>query len=45
MKELAEKMRVTLLFNAPYTPWFNPVETLFAELKRHVSNAKTTLTK
>lgn len=30
----ARRMKVNVLFSAEYSPWLNPVESLFAHLKR-----------
>ena len=32
--ETARSMQVNVLFNAEYSPWLNPVESLFGHLKR-----------
>ena len=34
--ETARRMQVNVLFNAEYSPWLNPVESLFAHLKRTI---------
>ncbi|CDW90737.1 UNKNOWN [Stylonychia lemnae] len=34
--ETAKKFKVTLLFNAEYSPWLNPVEQLFAYIKKNL---------
>lgn len=35
VKELAEQRGWTLLYTPPYSPWFNPIERVFALVKRH----------
>jgi transposase len=37
--ETARRMKVNVLFNAQYSPWLNPVESLFAHLKSRLSEA------
>jgi transposase len=37
LQTLAERMGVTFLFNAEYSPYLNPAEELFNVLKRHIS--------
>ena len=32
--DTARRMQVNVLFSAPYSPWLNPIEHLFAHLKR-----------
>lgn len=34
--ENARKLKVTVLFNAEYSPWLNPIEQLFSYIKRHL---------
>ena len=34
--ETARRMKVNVLFNAEYSPWLNPVESLFAHFKRTI---------
>ena len=36
--ETARKMKVNVFFNAQYSPWLNPVEQLFSNIKKHLSN-------
>ena len=31
--ETARRMKVNVLFSAPYSPWLNPIESLFGYLK------------
>ena len=31
--ETARRMKVNVLFSAPYSPWLNPIESLFGHLK------------
>jgi transposase len=31
-----QKMKVTVLFNAEYSPWLNPVELFFGYVKREI---------
>lgn len=31
--ETCRKMKVTVLFNAEYSPWLNPIEQLFKHVK------------
>jgi transposase len=42
--ETAKRMHASVLFNAQYSPWINPIELLFNHLKRkfrkHVSSIK-----
>jgi transposase len=45
MHELADRLRVTILYSAPYLPWLQPVETLHEDLKRYVQSDKTELSK
>jgi transposase len=30
----ARRMKVNILFSSEYSPWLNPIESLFAHLKR-----------
>ena len=32
--ETARRMKVNVLFSAPYSPWLNPIEGLFNYLKK-----------
>jgi transposase len=34
--DICQKMRATILFNAQYSPWLNPIEYLFGILKREL---------
>jgi len=40
--ETARRMEVNVLFNAEYSPWLNPVESLFAHLKRSIKEEQIT---
>lgn len=37
IKETARQLNVTLLYNAEYSPWLNPIEQLFSYLKRKLA--------
>jgi transposase len=39
--ETARKFKVNVLFNAEYSPWLNPVETLFSKIKHEMHKKKT----
>lgn len=34
--ETAKKFRVDVLFNAQYSPWLNPIEQLFGQMKKRI---------
>ena len=34
--ETARKFQVTVLFNAEYSPWLNPIEQLFGHIKKNI---------
>lgn len=36
--ETARRMQVNVMFNAEYSPWLNPVESLFGHLKRCIKD-------
>ena len=36
--ETARRMKVNVLFNAPYSPWLNPIENLFNHLKKRTKD-------
>ena len=38
--ETARRMKVNVLFNAEYSPWLNPVEQLFNDIKRKLRRMK-----
>ena len=39
--ETARRLKVNVLFNAEYSPWLNPVENLFAKIKRELRKKHT----
>ena len=36
--ETARRMKVNVLFSAPYSPWLNPIENLFNHLKKRTKD-------
>jgi transposase len=42
---IAEKMKVTIIYSAQYSPWLQPAESLFDVLKRHVRGQQVPLAK
>ena len=43
--ETCRRFKVNVLFNAEYSPWLNPVETLFAKIKTQLHKDKMPATK
>lgn len=38
VKKFANENNITLLYNAPYSPLFNPIELIFGEIKKYFRN-------
>ena len=36
--ETARRMKVNVIFSAPYSPWLNPIENLFNHLKKRTKD-------